>query len=422
MSKKTRTSKNWEHIARRHFLFPQVIKTAREEGSMMALFQDAIDKRYSLYLVKKAKEPGCDTHYHQRLLQVGKIPGRQRSDFVKIGKVCSSILNIPWVEVPLRSQEELAKEKDRQTWVKTAPKPSHYFFKLEKMSRPELLELIDILGGTYGYFLKKGIPVYKPERQLREEVRKRCRRKNCPKRIAKAGHWLANFQVKLDRDVEAYKIAKQEYERELQRRKPTLRQYAKIIEEYYEQKKISAKDWAHSHNIAIAKSKSGKTLKKDWLKQLEAQGFSYPSRPAYPFPDKLKKPNPPQKPPREELEYLINNVRIAALEVDPSFLYDRVLDWLSKERDIERSDTRLDWFGIEIVINRGKIIELNQKLSSEEFSQQLSESSPISFYRNFIKTAKNCKEIKGKRPGDFPHAEPGFDFLEALADWLKSQN
>ena len=64
------------------------------------------------------------------------------------------------------------------------------------MSRQELLQLINILGGTPGNFLTGGIPVYKSLEQLRQEIRKCCNN-NFPERIAKAGEFLASASENL---------------------------------------------------------------------------------------------------------------------------------------------------------------------------------------------------------------------------------
>lgn len=210
---------------------------------------------------------------------------------------------------------------------RTSPEPQQYFSKLSKIPREDLLELIGILGGQSGYFLKGGIPVYTPLEQLRQEVR-RCCRNNFPDRIARVGEWLGEFQ---EEDL----------------------------------------------------------------------------------------PELPNDNPKEELEDIVEHIRIAALQVEPNFLYEQVTDWLLDEEFIDlENDNRLDWFGI-VLREEDEETILDRQFSPEEFADQLSESNFIDFYQNFIRTAHNCEEIEGTRPGEFPLAEPGLDFLESLVDWLE---
>ena len=210
--------------------------------------------------------------------------------------------------------------------LQSTPNPRDYFSKLSKVPRENLIELISILGGQSGYFLKGGIPVYKALEQLRQEVR-RCCHNNFPDRIARAGEWLAEL----------------------------------------------------TENLAELSNDA----------------------------------------PKAELEDIVEHIRIAALQVEPNFLYERVLDWLWSEEFLDfENDDRLDWFGITVQEEDEETILVRQ-FSPEEFSEQLSESTFTEFYQNFIRTAQNCEEIEGTRPGNFPCAEPGFDFLEALIDWLE---
>ncbi|WP_036486875.1 hypothetical protein [Myxosarcina sp. GI1] len=199
--------------------------------------------------------------------------------------------------------------------------------KLPGLNRTALLELVEVLGGTCGYFLKGGIPVYKKRGALIQEIR-RCSQKNFPNRIE-----LAQF----------------------------------ILESYPQ----------------------------------EAQ--------------ELPKDNP-----ETELRNLVESIRLAALQVPPDFLYERVVSWIeNKELFDFDEDEHLDWFEISIQEIEDDF-ELIQNLTLEQFSKKLEAASFKEFYNNFIRLAENCDEIEGRRPGEFPDPEPGFDFLENLLDWLQS--
>ena len=104
--------------------------------------------------------------------------------------------------------------------------------------------------------------------------------------------------------IEKYELAKKEYDIESRRRKPIIAAYNKNLAEYQQQKAEAAKKWAKENKVKIARSNSGKSLKKDWIKRLEKQGFDFDvPQPVNPFPQKLKCPQYPEMP---EKNYLVN--------------------------------------------------------------------------------------------------------------------
>lgn len=108
------------------------------------------------------------------------------------------------------------------------------------------------------------------------------------------------YQLWIDRlqpELEAYRIAQAEYDTEKNRRKPILDQYQKDLDDWNKAKQEAAKQWAQEKDLALKHSKSGKSLKKDWLERLEKQGFCFEvPKPVYPFPNQLVCPKKPAYP------------------------------------------------------------------------------------------------------------------------------
>jgi len=95
----------------------------------------------------------------------------------------------------------------------------------------------------------------------------------------------------LQPEIEAYKKAKDEYDIEFARRKPLIAKYNQDLAVHRDREKAAAKVWAKENNVKIARSNSGKSLKKDWLKRLKQQGFKYSVNPPQnPFSQKLSVP------------------------------------------------------------------------------------------------------------------------------------
>lgn len=112
-------------------------------------------------------------------------------------------------------------------------------------------------------------------------------------------NWLRQLQPR----IESYQIALADYELEMKRRQPILEEYNKTCQESDRKRIEAAKLWAKENQIKIARSRSRKSLKKDWIERLEKKGFTYETCPEYPFPSKLKKPSAPKLP---ENTYIVN--------------------------------------------------------------------------------------------------------------------
>lgn len=145
-----------------------------------------------------------------------------------------------------------------------------------------------------------------------------------------------NWRSQVQPQIKAYEIAKQEYDKEFQRRQPILKKYEQSLKSYSKQKEIAAKNWAKINNARIARSNSGKSLKKDWLKRLEKQGFSYEPKPPYPFSNKLEKPEYPQMPPKSYIVNFENYLPGSLSEIE------EVLSWLESLVDIPEHPCDID--------------------------------------------------------------------------------
>ena len=130
-----------------------------------------------------------------------------------------------------------------------------------------------------------------------------------------------NWLKQLESEFEAYQKAKKEYEKEFKRRQPILKDYNQSLQKYNQRKEIAAREWANINNIRIARSRSGKNLKKDWSKRLEKQGFAFESPPKYPFSEDLKPPKAIKKPPKSYIINFSNYLPGSILEVES------VLNW-----------------------------------------------------------------------------------------------
>lgn len=105
--------------------------------------------------------------------------------------------------------------------------------------------------------------------------------------------WMSRLQPEID----AYSIAKAAYDAELKARQPSLNQYQKDLQAWQLARQEVAFAWAKENGIKIARSNSGKSLKKNWLSKLEKQGFRYDiAPPPYPFSSKLTCPKEPKIP------------------------------------------------------------------------------------------------------------------------------
>ncbi len=107
--------------------------------------------------------------------------------------------------------------------------------------------------------------------------------------------WMQEIEPKL----EAYKLAKTEYEFELKHKQPILKEYSEHCAQYQKKKQEAAFKWAQDNKVKVARSNSRKSFKKDWIETLERQGFSYAdSAPINPFHSELTTPEPPVIPDR----------------------------------------------------------------------------------------------------------------------------
>ena len=191
-------------------------------------------------------------------LKDGKIHQWLKSEELKITGVIERES-----EVIRLMREEIAKEGENLEWLNFLEDPYHYLTEEENKNQ----QLFYDLTSNLDYFVEYPLDIYQS--------------------------WIAQLQP----EIEAYKIAKEEYDREFGRRQPIIDRYNRDCIAYQQKKQSAAKQWAKKNKVKIARSNSGKSLKKDWLERLEKQGFNYPeAEPPNPFAKKLKQPKPVQYP------------------------------------------------------------------------------------------------------------------------------
>lgn len=136
-------------------------------------------------------------------------------------------------------------------------------------------------------------------------------------------NWMREFEPKL----KAYNLAKQEYDAESKRRQPIVQDYNRALSQYKKDQETAAKNWAKENKIKVARSNSGKSLKKDWLNRLEKQGFKYePAPPTDPFlASKIVKPIRPEYPPKTYAITFESYVPGAIAEIENALAWVRSL-------------------------------------------------------------------------------------------------
>ena len=167
-----------------------------------------------------------------------------------------------------------------------------------------------------------------------------------------------NWMRQLQPQIEAYDIAYKEYETEAARREPILKRYNQQLKSFAREKAAAAKAWAEENNRAIARTKSKKNLKYNWVERLEKQGFKFHEpAPENPFPKKLNAPTKVKYPEKKYAVNLEDYVPGSIPEVESLLAWamsigGEVDDY--KEINDEYMTVNFDWSLAEIIMERIK--------------------------------------------------------------------
>ncbi|MEC4885655.1 MAG: hypothetical protein SAL70_30720 [Scytonema sp. PMC 1070.18] len=113
-------------------------------------------------------------------------------------------------------------------------------------------------------------------------------------------------QADYKNNLNIYLELKKLHDDEIELRQPAIDEYNQLKNQWSNRKAEAAKKWAKENNKQIARSNSGKSLKKDWIERLERQGFKFDEKsPTHPF-SRIPLTHPcPKQPHEPELTYTV---------------------------------------------------------------------------------------------------------------------
>jgi hypothetical protein len=113
-------------------------------------------------------------------------------------------------------------------------------------------------------------------------------------------------QADYQNQLKIYLELKKLHDNEVKLRQPAIDEYNKLQNQWTSRKAEAAKKWAKENHQKIARSNSGKSLKKDWIERLERQGFNFEEQsPTHPFSGIPLAHPCPKKPQERELTYTV---------------------------------------------------------------------------------------------------------------------